>query len=128
MKYVLMPGWVMSATDGDRHFVGFAALCRAYRLNPYECYDGSRPDAVGRSKGLIELGPRHRDDYEQHLKSVLAARPMVVRLYDHDGTELFAGALDPTDPTQYLALSRADGAPTRLSLNVTDLTALAKEG
>lgn len=65
---MLMPGWVRSANDHDRHFIGYGALIRAYGLNPADCIDGRRawrPDT-----DLVELHPRSRGDYAEHLHLV----------------------------------------------------------
>lgn len=69
VKYLLAPGWVASARDGQRHFVGVPDLIRLYNLKPgtYRTL-GDHPDratAVARAErnGLVVLHPRADDDY-----------------------------------------------------------------
>ena len=50
---------------------------------------------------------------------------MIVKLFADDGTLLFAGACDDGDPSQFIVLDQQLGEPTRLRVNVTDLSALA---
>lgn len=39
IKYVVHPGWVISQSDGQRHWVGYPRLVRLYGVNPKECID-----------------------------------------------------------------------------------------
>lgn len=36
-KYLVIPGWIKSANDGEVHWVGASTLMRLYRVNPAEC-------------------------------------------------------------------------------------------
>jgi len=36
-KYAVVPGWVTSVNDGQRHWIGFGALTWLYGVNPAEC-------------------------------------------------------------------------------------------
>lgn len=33
-RIFIHPGWVISRTDGDRHFISFPKLCQLYKVNP----------------------------------------------------------------------------------------------
>lgn len=68
-KYVLFPGEITSATDGDRHRVGAGQLVHLYGVDPRECivFDPPQgwPDSLIESAlrehsrlGLIALYPR----------------------------------------------------------------------
>jgi hypothetical protein len=43
--HVVHPAFVISATDGDRHFIGFAPLARLHNLNPND------PNVVNAASG-----------------------------------------------------------------------------
>lgn len=36
-KYVVVPGEVVSATDGQTHFIGAGRLMQLYRVHPRDC-------------------------------------------------------------------------------------------
>lgn len=64
-KYLLFPGFVPSKNDGDRHFIGFRALCRLYGVPLSQCLnarDAYSLQGWDTSK-LIELHPRLDGDY-----------------------------------------------------------------
>ena len=74
-RYLLCPGLVLSATDGQQHHVGAAALAALYGVPLSECF--VLPDAVNHAgrvdrqvllsrvvRGeLVLLRPRHDGDY-----------------------------------------------------------------
>jgi hypothetical protein len=71
-RYVLCPGYVISRTDGQRHFVGAEQLRRLYGVPARECVtypqgDGDEADIRRRiwrdPPGAIQLMPRHNGDY-----------------------------------------------------------------
>jgi len=38
MRNIIHPGWIISQSDGDRHYIGFVQLVRLYKLDPRTCY------------------------------------------------------------------------------------------
>jgi hypothetical protein len=64
VKYVLVPGFVVSESDGQRHHIGAVELASLYRVSMSECvvYDAMRCGAGG-YKGLVHLRPRFDGDY-----------------------------------------------------------------
>ena len=71
VKFVVHPGWVISANDGDRHFIGFQRLCQLYHLNPIECLDASnerqmRGWSEERFAELKHVNPRSNGMYEDY--------------------------------------------------------------
>lgn len=66
-KYIVVGGWVTSATDGDRHWVSGLRVARLYRLRPDQYYLASGSvDAVFNSNypdDCIILKPRYDGNY-----------------------------------------------------------------
>ena len=71
-RYVLMPGYVVSKNDGDRHYVSAAQLAFLYKVDMRDCYiynpDNYRTEsefrmAQERMADLIKLAPRYDGDY-----------------------------------------------------------------
>lgn len=69
-RYVICPGWVGSASDGDRHYIGWQELVRLYGVHPDKCvvYEPAPwwPQSLYRFRfppHLIRLGPRRDGDY-----------------------------------------------------------------
>jgi hypothetical protein len=62
---VVHPGWVVSETDGDRHFVGYVQLCRLYGLNPRTAVDGRLPRWDYPPDAKHYHPQRHYKDYRQ---------------------------------------------------------------
>ena len=63
-RFLLVPGYVRSVNDGDRHYVGIMALARLYELRPSEWVayrEGVPMDAQRR--GLEPLYPRRDGKY-----------------------------------------------------------------
>lgn len=56
-KYLLHPGYVISKTDGDRHYITSENLMRLYNVRPHECvtYIPLRP--YPNEDKLIDLYP-----------------------------------------------------------------------
>lgn len=72
VKYVVHPGWVTSAHDGDRHYIEFYQLVRLYGVNPIECIDASSAHAMlGWSDEVWatfkHLNPRYDGNYDGEL-------------------------------------------------------------
>ncbi len=68
-RYVLHPGHVRSAYDGDTHFIDGLALAGLYHVDPRECvswYPGMLPLA-----GAVHLYPR--DDGRYSLETAAAS-------------------------------------------------------
>lgn len=70
--YVLFPGYVISRTDGQRHWVGAEQLRRLYGVPARECVtypQGKGAEADIRRRiwrappGSVGLRPRHDGDY-----------------------------------------------------------------
>lgn len=70
-KFILVPGWVTSKSDDERHFVDINRLAALYGLQPGE-YTGSTVPAERRRlpKHWIELGPRYHGDYAEFIATV----------------------------------------------------------
>ncbi len=67
VKYALYPGYIVSKTDGDRHFIGAARLADLYGVPMQECfvvrYGDVDPTRRRAPPGLIDLFPRYSGDY-----------------------------------------------------------------
>lgn len=73
IKYVLFPGYVISQTDGDRHYIGPMQLAKLYHVDIQECtiYEPAPwwTESYYRSMsikilGLIKLYPRNDGNYQ----------------------------------------------------------------
>lgn len=65
-KYVIHPGYVISMSDGQEHYVTARQLIRLYRVNPNECIVISESGDNHRGLNLndfIHLYPRINGDY-----------------------------------------------------------------
>lgn len=67
-RYVVIPGFISSKNDGDRHYVGARQLMNLYGVEPSECliFSYNRKGISLewlRSRGLVELSPRYDGDY-----------------------------------------------------------------
>ena len=67
-KYLLMGGYIISKSDGDRHFISANQLRNLYKLDPEECYfaDQTRPETFEcfQREELTELYPRYDGNYD----------------------------------------------------------------
>lgn len=76
VKYLLRPGVVRSARDGDSHYISAAQLALCYRVRLDECVvdDGRMDKLSGADKewlaGLIVLEPRFDGDYTMPVERV----------------------------------------------------------
>ena len=61
-RFVLFPGWIISKNDGDRHYIGVAALRRLYRV-PSSANCVVFREGVLFSEDDIECRPRYDGDY-----------------------------------------------------------------
>lgn len=76
-RFLVIPGFVISRSDGDRHHVSGKQLMELYRVDPRECLELSEqvarderaPPPAGYTwsylNSLIHLTPRHDGDYSQ---------------------------------------------------------------
>jgi hypothetical protein len=64
IRYLVMPGEIVSATDGSSHWVGASTLMRLYGVDPQECVV-ARADTPTPSyyAGLTQLRPRIDGNY-----------------------------------------------------------------
>jgi hypothetical protein len=65
-KYLIIPGWVFSKNDEDRHYINAQMLIRLYKVDPHECmiqHSDSR-DLRRDVEGLIKLRPKTSGNYE----------------------------------------------------------------
>jgi len=67
-RYLVVPGWVRSRVDGDRHWIGAERLMRLYGVDPAECVI-SRGGMVGRHE-LRLLIPRADGRYRESLEEL----------------------------------------------------------
>jgi hypothetical protein len=65
-KYLLMPGYITSETDGDTHYISPLKLSKLYQIDIHDCiiYD---PRFANSNKvlydNLIQLTPQYNGDY-----------------------------------------------------------------
>jgi hypothetical protein len=62
MRYVLHPGYVISATDRDQHFIGGPRLANLYGVDIRNCVYGDVP-GYSEQKGDVHLRPRIDGNY-----------------------------------------------------------------
>lgn len=69
-KYIVLPGWVYSKNDGDRHFISGEQLIRLYGVNPKECLIVREGQEVGRFRQAdqIILEPDYSGEYKLPLE------------------------------------------------------------
>jgi hypothetical protein len=76
-KYLIMPGQVKSATDGQSHFISAFKLMNLYGVRLRDCLiyptgsstrDQIRQRELDRRTELIRLGPRNDGKYQLELK------------------------------------------------------------
>ena len=62
-SYLVCPGWVQSANDGNMHYITAAQLMELYRVKPSECVVAGSP-AARDTEGLVHLTVQYNGDYE----------------------------------------------------------------
>lgn len=71
-RYVIVPGYIKSKSDGDIHFIDAPTLIRLYKVDPKECVIAQvqKNDELkitfelpSYDRSLIRLGPRYHGDY-----------------------------------------------------------------
>ncbi|HBD93002.1 MAG TPA: hypothetical protein DC057_02390 [Spirochaetia bacterium] len=63
-KYIIHPGYIVSKTDRQRHYIGVAQLIHLYRVNPKECIANADDFYKGYNQAdYIHLYPRFDGDY-----------------------------------------------------------------
>jgi len=63
--YKIIPGFVTSVFDGDRHYIDHQKLTRLYEVNPAECITPDSKVQLIPNK-TIHLGVRPNGDYVEH--------------------------------------------------------------
>lgn len=64
-KYLVIPGYIISQNDGQRHFIGASQLISLYKVNPEECViDTERRGLQNEYKDLIRLEPNYMGNYK----------------------------------------------------------------
>ena len=61
-RYILHPGFIISASDGDRHYIGAAKLAKLYGLPLAKCIVITSP-RYQEQDGDVHLRPRYDGDY-----------------------------------------------------------------
>lgn len=62
-RYCLVPGWVRSINDGDRHYISAISLMKLYGVRANECVQHSDP--AYDCTALEHLAPRYDGNYER---------------------------------------------------------------
>lgn len=64
IKFIVQPGYIISKSDRDKHFISFNELCSLYNLNPREVidFDGFRGH-LRHDPYAIYLRPDYDGDY-----------------------------------------------------------------
>ena len=67
-KYLIVPGWVTSKNDGDKHFISAERLIDLYGINPQDCRifndDGKSHRGFIRKADEIILEPDFTGEYK----------------------------------------------------------------
>ena len=64
IKYVVIPDWVTSINDGERHYINAHQLMNLYKVNPRECViQHGDQRMIKNFDKLIPLRPRYNGDY-----------------------------------------------------------------
>jgi hypothetical protein len=62
-KYMIHAGTIISATDGDEHYIGYNQLIQLYMLDPKECFPAPERIFGGAKDNFIHVFPRHDGHY-----------------------------------------------------------------
>ena len=62
-KYLLVPGYIRSASDGDTHYVSPVQLKNLYNVDMHECLIYNERMMGKQPEGLIELRPSSIGNY-----------------------------------------------------------------
>jgi len=74
-KYIICPGYVISKTDGQHHYIGAMRLIRLYGVDPRDCFiyepapwwpNYYYVDSGKYLAGVRRLGPRYDGNYDLH--------------------------------------------------------------
>jgi len=63
LRYIVVPGYMISATDNDVHYISFGALTRLYGVPRDRCVLCSKTHPAG-TVGFVTLEPRYNGDYD----------------------------------------------------------------
>lgn len=82
----MVPGWITSENDRQRHWIGFGALTWLYGVDPAECLlaDGEQDRGWSQEfrEGLVWLYPQYRHGDYEALKEELARGDDAFRLVE----------------------------------------------
>lgn len=73
IKYVVLPGYIRSDSDGQEHFIGERQLMDLYRVDPRECIVHRYDDPAPIPDDLIPLMPRFKYETYRKIAAKLAA-------------------------------------------------------
>lgn len=68
IKYLLHPGYVISKTDGDRHYITAKMLMKLYNVRPEECVVYFSYQPYPNQDELIDLYPMASGKYKDMQK------------------------------------------------------------
>lgn len=64
-KYIAVGGYIVSHTDGQKHYIPSHKVAKLYNVNPEECcVVDSENEIMNLPKGLIVLRPRYDGNYK----------------------------------------------------------------
>ncbi len=68
VRFMIVPGWIFSRTDGDKHWVSADELMRLHRIHPGECVIFNEDIDVFRNHAdpLITLSPSSDGKYKDY--------------------------------------------------------------
>ena len=71
-KFSVLPGYITSKNDGQRHYIGWPQLIRLYGVKKEDCFiQGFNDQYRGWLADTIPLTPLYDGNYEEHLAKLL---------------------------------------------------------
>lgn len=61
VKYIIVPGWITSTTDGQRHYISAYKLIDLYKVKESECVIAGPTDNVLSQRRITRLLEEHQD-------------------------------------------------------------------
>jgi len=61
-RYIVHPGFVVSRTDGDQHYIGYSQLIALYKVDPTLCILYKEGEYIPRALDA-HLYPKYSGDY-----------------------------------------------------------------
>ena len=89
IKYVLSPGWVRSASDGQSHYISAPRLAQLYGVKLADCIVANEECSFYeqlsglRHVALVSLGPKSNGDYSLPTISAEALNSAALELAKH---------------------------------------------